>query len=98
MCLRPIAEFAQSGLPADVLQSVSGFKAPSPIQAQAWPLVLQGLDMIGIAATGSGAPPCFCCIRSRYPFVLLQGVWCMCLRLRLRGWLVRWMQTSSVEG
>ena len=57
MCLRPIAEFAQSGLPSDVLQSVSGFKAPSPIQAQAWPLALQGLDMIGIAATGSGAPP-----------------------------------------
>lgn len=54
VCMRPIAEFAHSGLPADVLQSVSGFKAPSPIQAQAWPLALQGLDMIGIAATGSG--------------------------------------------
>jgi ATP-dependent RNA helicase DBP3 len=31
-----------------------GFKNPSPIQAQCWPLLLSGQDAIGIAATGSG--------------------------------------------
>lgn len=31
-----------------------GFKTPSPIQAQAWPIVLAGRDMVGIAQTGSG--------------------------------------------
>ena len=30
------------------------FKAPSPIQAQCWPPLLQNRDVIGIAATGSG--------------------------------------------
>jgi len=30
------------------------FKVPSPIQAQAWPIILAGRDMVGIAATGSG--------------------------------------------
>merc|ERR1711971_204009 len=31
-----------------------GFHAPSPIQAQAWPLALAGRDIVGIAQTGSG--------------------------------------------
>ncbi|XP_068156584.1 probable ATP-dependent RNA helicase DDX43 [Drosophila tropicalis] len=31
-----------------------GFLKPSPIQAQAWPVLLQGRDMIGIAQTGTG--------------------------------------------
>ncbi|XP_063431637.1 ATP-dependent RNA helicase glh-1-like isoform X9 [Mytilus trossulus] len=30
------------------------FTKPSPIQAQAWPVLLQGLDLIGIAQTGTG--------------------------------------------
>lgn len=30
------------------------FKEPSPIQCQAWPILLQGYDMIGIAQTGTG--------------------------------------------
>ncbi|KAH8274193.1 hypothetical protein KR018_001605, partial [Drosophila ironensis] len=30
------------------------FKKPSPIQAQAWPVLLQGHDLIGIAQTGTG--------------------------------------------
>lgn len=32
----------------------AGFSAPTPIQAQAWPLALQGHDLICIAKTGSG--------------------------------------------
>ncbi|XP_075394413.1 DEAD box protein 53 [Tenrec ecaudatus] len=31
-----------------------GFKRPTPIQAQAWPIVLKGQDLIGAAQTGSG--------------------------------------------
>lgn len=30
------------------------FKTPSPIQSQAWPIVLSGRDLVGIAQTGSG--------------------------------------------
>ncbi|XP_010129511.1 PREDICTED: probable ATP-dependent RNA helicase DDX43, partial [Buceros rhinoceros silvestris] len=31
-----------------------GFQKPTPIQSQAWPIVLQGIDLIGIAQTGTG--------------------------------------------
>ncbi|KAI5107988.1 putative ATP-dependent RNA helicase DDX43, partial [Silurus meridionalis] len=31
-----------------------GFQKPTPIQSQAWPIVLSGLDLIGIAQTGTG--------------------------------------------
>ncbi|XP_068619483.1 probable ATP-dependent RNA helicase DDX43 [Battus philenor] len=31
-----------------------GFKNPSPIQSQAWPVLLRGDDLIGIAQTGTG--------------------------------------------
>ncbi|XP_030573519.1 probable ATP-dependent RNA helicase DDX43 [Drosophila novamexicana] len=31
-----------------------GFAHPSPIQSQAWPILLKGHDMIGIAQTGTG--------------------------------------------
>ena len=32
----------------------AGFKEPSPIQAQGWPMALLGRDLIGLAETGSG--------------------------------------------
>lgn len=32
----------------------AGYKAPTPIQAQAWPVALEGRDLIAIAKTGSG--------------------------------------------
>lgn len=31
-----------------------GFKHPTPIQSQGWPIALSGRDMVGIASTGSG--------------------------------------------
>ena len=31
-----------------------GFEKPSPIQSQAWPVLLNGEDLIGIAQTGTG--------------------------------------------
>ncbi|NXH70709.1 DDX43 helicase, partial [Hydrobates tethys] len=30
------------------------FQKPTPIQSQAWPIILQGIDLIGIAQTGTG--------------------------------------------
>lgn len=40
----------------DLLEEVQkqGFTKPSPIQSQAWPILLKGHDMIGIAQTGTG--------------------------------------------
>ncbi|XP_062042339.1 probable ATP-dependent RNA helicase DDX43 [Lepus europaeus] len=32
----------------------AGFKKPTPIQSQTWPIVLQGIDVIGVAQTGTG--------------------------------------------
>lgn len=32
----------------------AGFLVPTPIQAQSWPLALQGRDIVAIAKTGSG--------------------------------------------
>lgn len=37
-----------------------GFEKPSPIQCQAWPILLSGKDLIGIAQTGTGE--CWTCI------------------------------------
>ncbi|XP_003789733.1 probable ATP-dependent RNA helicase DDX43 [Otolemur garnettii] len=32
----------------------AGFQMPTPIQSQSWPIVLQGIDLIGVAQTGTG--------------------------------------------
>ena len=32
----------------------NNWSAPTPIQAQGWPIALSGLNMVGIAQTGSG--------------------------------------------
>lgn len=54
----PIATFDELKhlLPTYVLEGLqwNGIKNPLPIQSQALPLVLSGLDVIGIAQTGSG--------------------------------------------
>ncbi len=31
-----------------------GYIQPTPIQSQAWPILLSGNDLVGIAQTGSG--------------------------------------------
>lgn len=51
---RALSAFADSGLPDEVLHCCKTFSNPSPIQAHAWPFLLDGRDFIGIAATGSG--------------------------------------------
>ena len=57
----PIAGFDALGLSAPVLQAIeeSGYTTPTPIQAQAIPIVLQGRDVLGIAQTGTGKTASF---------------------------------------
>jgi ATP-dependent RNA helicase DBP3 len=51
----PTLAFSDPRLPKNVVQaSCKGFQAPTPIQAQCWPILLAGRDMIGLAETGSG--------------------------------------------
>merc|ERR1712125_89386 len=53
---KPVRTFEEASFPDYVLEEVAraGFKEPSPIQMQGWPIALKGKDMVGIAETGSG--------------------------------------------
>ena len=57
----PTITFDDLGLKKEILQSVkyAGFTAPSPIQAQAIPVVIKGRDMVGQAHTGTGKTAAF---------------------------------------
>ncbi|KAI9094635.1 P-loop containing nucleoside triphosphate hydrolase protein [Phlyctochytrium arcticum] len=57
--LRPILEFSQANLPAHLAKPLSAFPKPTVIQSACWPYILDGQDMIGIAATGSGKTVAF---------------------------------------
>ncbi|CAI9111190.1 OLC1v1011346C1 [Oldenlandia corymbosa var. corymbosa] len=52
----PLMSFDSTGFPSEILREVqnAGFSAPTPIQAQSWPIALQGRDIVAIAKTGSG--------------------------------------------
>ncbi|KAL2240538.1 ATP-dependent RNA helicase-like protein DB10 [Sesamum indicum] len=53
---QPFSSFQVTGFPSEILREVqhAGFSAPTPIQAQSWPIALQGRDIVAIAKTGSG--------------------------------------------
>merc|ERR1712195_6232 len=51
---KPLTKFEYTGLSAAHLHSTRNFEKPSPIQAQCWPIILSGRDVVGIAETGSG--------------------------------------------
>ena len=53
--------FDELGLSATVLSSVrdAGYKHPTPIQAEAIPLILRGRDVMGLAQTGTGKTAAF---------------------------------------
>ncbi|WP_229513186.1 DEAD/DEAH box helicase [Massilia sp. AB1] len=53
---QPPVRFADFGLAPDILRALSdqGYVHPTPIQAQAIPVVLKGRDVMGAAQTGTG--------------------------------------------
>ncbi len=53
--------FADLDLDSKILQAVrdSGYEAPTPIQAQAIPIILNGKDILGCAQTGTGKTAAF---------------------------------------
>jgi ATP-dependent RNA helicase DeaD len=53
--------FSELGLAAELLEAIHdvGYEAPSPIQEQAIPPLLEGMDVIGQAQTGSGKTAAF---------------------------------------
>ncbi|KAJ3241030.1 ATP-dependent RNA helicase dbp2 [Chytriomyces hyalinus] len=53
---KPVTAFSEITFPSYVLKEVlaAGFKAPTSIQCQGWPMALSGRDMVGVAETGSG--------------------------------------------
>ena len=57
----PLPTFADLGLAEPVARAIAdlGFEAPTPIQARAIPLLLQGRDLIGQAQTGTGKTAAF---------------------------------------
>ncbi|XP_053316329.1 probable ATP-dependent RNA helicase DDX43 [Spea bombifrons] len=53
----PVQNFQDAFYPFPEVMSalkIAGFEKPTPIQSQAWPIILQGIDLIGIAQTGTG--------------------------------------------
>lgn len=53
----PVMTFEQAfATYPDILEQIYNqqFTEPSPIQCQAWPILLSGKDLIGIAQTGTG--------------------------------------------
>ncbi|CAF0891940.1 unnamed protein product [Adineta ricciae] len=53
---RPIFNFDEANFPEVVMETIAqcGFQKPTLIQSCSWPILLSGLDLIGIALTGSG--------------------------------------------
>ena len=56
-----MTDFTALGLAEPLLRALAeeGYTTPTPIQAQAIPLVLQGRDLLGIAQTGTGKTAAF---------------------------------------
>jgi ATP-dependent RNA helicase DBP3 len=58
--LRPMTKFSYLPITDDSHRApFKNFKAPTPIQAAAWPFLFDGRDVIGVAETGSGKTMAF---------------------------------------
>jgi ATP-dependent RNA helicase DDX5/DBP2 len=53
---KPFITFQSAPFPKRLTAALlkQGYKTPSPIQAQAWPIALTGKDIVAVAKTGSG--------------------------------------------
>ena len=53
---KPVMSFDSVGFPKSILAAIkkAEFKSPTPIQSAAWPMLLSGNNVVGIAQTGSG--------------------------------------------
>lgn len=54
-------KFEELGLSAEIIKALkeNGFEAPFPIQQEAIPFILRGIDVIGQAHTGTGKTAAF---------------------------------------
>lgn len=52
--LEPIVKFSKLPISSILASTLGKFKSPTPIQSCAWPALLIGRDVVGIAETGSG--------------------------------------------
>ncbi len=75
-----IPPFSELGLPDDLLAAIEilGYEQPSPIQWKAIPPALEGKDILGLSATGSGKTAAFALpalaqvdVTQRFPQVLI---------------------------
>jgi ATP-dependent RNA helicase DeaD len=59
--MQPVSTFRDLNLPAPLLAALDevGYETPSPIQAQAIPHLMKGLDLLGHAPTGTGKTAAF---------------------------------------
>merc|ERR1719204_1318751 len=51
---KPLLTFKELGFSKSIMKICDKFEKPTPIQAQCWPILAAGRDVIGIAETGSG--------------------------------------------
>ncbi|MBK1880838.1 DEAD/DEAH box helicase [Luteolibacter pohnpeiensis] len=72
--------FSELGLPQELLDAIEalGYEKPSPIQAKSIPPALEGKDILGLSATGSGKTAAFSLpaltkldVQASYPQVLI---------------------------
>jgi len=50
----PVRNFTEASFSKELLSYCKDFKKPTPIQAQCWPVLVAGRDIVAIAETGSG--------------------------------------------
>ena len=53
---KPVRTFLEASFPEFLMSELeaTGFRAPTAIQSQSWPIAMCGHDLIGLASTGSG--------------------------------------------
>ena len=92
--------FGSLGLSKTLVAAVTalGYEEPTPIQREAIPVLLEGSDMLGQAATGTGKTAAFALplidrlLKQTGRVEALRGRWCWCPRA---SWRCRWPRRST---